>query len=119
MNSIIKKLPAMAEAREKENQEFRIFLKGCDPVKVDKIVQQLYQEYSTEYDCTDCGNCCRKLTLTISHEEIRKIARELNLGEEEFKDKFIEREMAEGDRKSTRLNSSHVRISYAVFCLKK
>ena len=23
------------------------------------------------------------------------------------------------DRKSTRLNSSHVRISYAVFCLKK
>src|SRR3989442_9415208 len=26
---------------------------------------------------------------------------------------------AVGDRKSTRLNSSHVRISYAVFCLKK
>src|SRR5215813_15233714 len=24
-----------------------------------------------------------------------------------------------GDRKSTRLNSSHVRIAYAVFCLKK
>src|SRR5690606_21188648 len=26
---------------------------------------------------------------------------------------------AESDRKSTRLNSSHVKISYAVFCLKK
>src|SRR5438067_7248841 len=26
---------------------------------------------------------------------------------------------AQGDRKSTRLNSSHVSISYAVFCLKK
>src|SRR5437870_11229737 len=26
---------------------------------------------------------------------------------------------ANGDRKSTRLNSSHVAISYAVFCLKK
>src|SRR5690606_41250752 len=26
---------------------------------------------------------------------------------------------SEGDRKSTRLNSSHVKISYAVFCLKK
>src|SRR5690625_667763 len=25
----------------------------------------------------------------------------------------------DGDRKSTRLNSSHVAISYAVFCLKK
>src|SRR5690554_7762002 len=28
-------------------------------------------------------------------------------------------QVAKGDRKSTRLNSSHVRISYAVFCLKK
>src|SRR3989442_3481953 len=28
-------------------------------------------------------------------------------------------DLDERDRKSTRLNSSHVRISYAVFCLKK
>src|SRR5436305_10115038 len=28
-------------------------------------------------------------------------------------------EVPKRDRKSTRLNSSHVRISYAVFCLKK
>src|SRR2546426_5043742 len=28
-------------------------------------------------------------------------------------------ELAPGDRKSTRLNSSHLVISYAVFCLKK
>src|SRR3989442_6979187 len=27
--------------------------------------------------------------------------------------------LVRGDRKSTRLNSSHVRISYAVFCLKE
>src|SRR5690554_6971819 len=30
-----------------------------------------------------------------------------------------ERTHRDRDRKSTRLNSSHVRISYAVFCLKK
>src|SRR5690606_42054088 len=29
------------------------------------------------------------------------------------------RAVEQGDRKSTRLNSSHVKISYAVFCLKK
>src|SRR3712207_7330849 len=28
-------------------------------------------------------------------------------------------QVGEGDRKSTRLNSSHANISYAVFCLKK
>src|SRR5690554_5534462 len=32
---------------------------------------------------------------------------------------FIAQQKNVGDRKSTRLNSSHVRISYAVFCLKK
>src|SRR3712207_8978263 len=31
----------------------------------------------------------------------------------------IEREALQKDRKSTRLNSSHANISYAVFCLKK
>src|SRR5258708_39582715 len=31
----------------------------------------------------------------------------------------IARQLSEGDRKSTRLNSSHQIISYAVFCLKK
>src|SRR5215471_9131473 len=31
----------------------------------------------------------------------------------------VARVRALGDRKSTRLNSSHVEISYAVFCLKK
>src|SRR3712207_8506085 len=31
----------------------------------------------------------------------------------------LQRGAPEGDRKSTRLNSSHANISYAVFCLKK
>src|SRR5262245_65438698 len=32
--------------------------------------------------------------------------------------RFVERVRRQGDRKSTRLNSSHLGISYAVFCLK-
>src|SRR5690554_7771546 len=32
---------------------------------------------------------------------------------------FAQQQPDRQDRKSTRLNSSHVRISYAVFCLKK
>src|SRR5207249_11318858 len=38
-----------------------------------------------------------------------------DLGEISLRD----RRNRQGDRKSTRLNSSHVSISYAVFCLKK
>src|SRR5207302_9434901 len=34
-------------------------------------------------------------------------------------DEMLVDNFSAGDRKSTRLNSSHVKISYAVFCLKK
>src|SRR5690606_40223684 len=44
---------------------------------------------------------------SITHPLIRRRAEEL------------ERAAPAEDRKSTRLNSSHVKISYAVFCLKK
>src|SRR5215208_7999878 len=44
---------------------------------------------------------------TPHEEELRALAAELGMGERVR------------DRKSTRLNSSHVAISYAVFCLKK
>src|SRR5690625_5739610 len=41
------------------------------------------------------------------------------LAKAEVSDQLKERIFPQLDRKSTRLNSSHVAISYAVFCLKK
>src|SRR3712207_7873878 len=38
---------------------------------------------------------------------------------DEFEEVHVELRGGRGDRKSTRLNSSHANISYAVFCLKK
>src|SRR5690349_23128965 len=35
------------------------------------------------------------------------------------RNRWVCKPISPGDRKSTRLNSSHVEISYAVFCLKK
>src|SRR3712207_6948514 len=59
----------------------------------------------------------------------REFLRRVNVGGESMKDDDIQRVHdisgkyrwtdASGDRKSTRLNSSHANISYAVFCLKK
>src|SRR5690625_7036351 len=43
----------------------------------------------------------------------------LNLEHEFYKKTIPTEDRMEGDRKSTRLNSSHVAISYAVFCLIK
>src|SRR5439155_10056039 len=49
-------------------------------------------------------------TVSPQREAFRRGLRELD---------WIEGQLVIKDRKSTRLNSSHVAISYAVFCLKK
>src|SRR5690554_7387601 len=58
-------------------------------------------------------NCVTKVVTNLAYLEVKDgafhlIERAPGVSVEEIK-----------DRKSTRLNSSHVRISYAVFCLKK
>src|SRR2546426_7830005 len=53
--------------------------------------------------CGECQHC--RLVLKLSHPDVHW---------------FVPVELSKkGDRKSTRLNSSHLVISYAVFCLKK
>src|SRR3712207_7926307 len=46
-----------------------------------------------------------------------RVVRELHGARRDEPNAF--RELSDRDRKSTRLNSSHANISYAVFCLKK
>src|SRR5690554_7456501 len=52
----------------------------------------------------------------VSLVHLRQFSQELKPGKD-LADRLWHRNIR--DRKSTRLNSSHVRISYAVFCLKK
>src|SRR3712207_7028674 len=49
----------------------------------------------------------------------RMIHRIVNLPSVTLTAPVIDGDLTSGDRKSTRLNSSHANISYAVFCLKK
>src|SRR5690606_39358465 len=67
------------------------------------------------YTCCELRrNAVRPLLVHLSDQPVR-------LGERRVDDRRgIEEPAATAeDRKSTRLNSSHVKISYAVFCLKK
>src|SRR3989442_6807130 len=64
------------------------------------------------------------LLLEVSDSTLRISATDLELGVRCGCSAKVKKEgsgtvPAKRDRKSTRLNSSHVRISYAVFCLKK
>src|SRR3712207_8302046 len=55
---------------------------------------------------------------TTAMRRLSTLGRELRDAQTELAHSEL-RHLAEQDRKSTRLNSSHANISYAVFCLKK
>src|SRR5690349_22342613 len=63
-----------------------------------------------------CGNSGGKLSGRRGVHAERRIRLR---GEFQFEQHIGDRHSNKIDRKSTRLNSSHVEISYAVFCLKK
>src|SRR3712207_1153168 len=51
--------------------------------------------------------------------EIQKLRKQYGADRQGFSQAMMALQKERGDRKSTRLNSSHANISYAVFCLKK
>src|SRR5690554_7251668 len=99
----------------KEGQEVHLFVRdtgiGISPNKQKEVFEAFRQEdesRSKRYGGTGLGlTLCKTLTEAMGGQiELQSQKHEGST--------FIIR-----DRKSTRLNSSHVRISYAVFCLKK
>src|SRR3984885_4724293 len=64
---------------------------------------------------------CEVMYISGSYDEIKRYFYSCLCGDSPLFNSLYISQMAvfQSDRKSTRLNSSHVRISYAVFCLKK
>src|SRR5256885_12842188 len=63
--------------------------------------------------CSHCRSCSRRKLSCASELE------DLSIGTHALSECLVSLETFGKDRKSTRLNSSHLVISYAVFCLKK
>src|SRR5256885_8588715 len=76
---------------------------------------------ATESLCSDCQDrLARGETLPRARRRMRVVELPINASEDRVVGAIdIEAAIKSGDRKSTRLNSSHLVISYAVFCLKK
>src|SRR5690554_6690915 len=115
------------EATGVYHQKFAYFLDDRNislsivlPNKMSNYMRTL--EIKTITDKTSSQAICRfglerKLDAWVRPKEIFRKLQQLTRERSQIID---ERTVAKNqDRKSTRLNSSHVRISYAVFCLKK
>src|SRR5690606_12809977 len=90
------------------------------------VESMITQDYKDEYEIIIVANNCldalfeklqgyaeKSKNIRLFRTSIGQLAFNLNYGFDQAKGDYVVR-----DRKSTRLNSSHVKISYAVFCLK-
>src|SRR5699024_11755915 len=98
---------------------------GCDPLAAAAL---LHVPYPCTTSLVSQGNAwsgrvgCRRGQYDRDHERERTAAgpgQDARRRRQPCRDRRLHPLLRPTDRKSTRLNSSHVSISYAVFCLKK
>src|SRR5690625_6628134 len=99
--------------------------RGVDPQRDPEGAKNLIGEVITDYDLRSLRGSVPRL------EDVDTVAKTLHdliigfgplqpfLDDDSIEEIWINEPSLVLDRKSTRLNSSHVAISYAVFCLKK
>src|SRR5690606_13633517 len=78
-------------------------------------IVELFRTYKSKYEALEQA---KQILLDENDEDLREMAKE-EIAELDEVVPALEEQLKVIDRKSTRLNSSHVKISYAVFCLKK
>jgi uncharacterized protein len=86
----LEKIAAAAVEKEEENLLFRTFLNHQDTVAIDQQTQKLNSEIEPKINCTECGNCCKSLMITLTEDDCTRLAPELNLSNKQFKDKYTE-----------------------------
>lgn len=86
----LEKIKQLAAERESENDAFRTFLKAKDSKKIDSVVHALNDAISPEIDCTQCGNCCKSLLISVTKKETERLAGLLQTSITETKAKYIE-----------------------------
>src|ERR1017187_2798525 len=67
----------LGEKKRDENLKFRRFMKAHD--HSDRILRRIAQGIEDQIDCTQCANCCRVSTVTITDRDVERLARYLRV----------------------------------------
>src|SRR5215203_2816 len=122
IQDLIDELGRLPGIGPKSAQRIAFFLLDSDPEDVRRFASTLTEVKAKVHFCSICGNVTVDTECRICADPRRDLS--VICVVEESKDVVAIERTREfrgryQDRKSTRLNSSHANISYAVFCLKK
>ena len=65
-------------------------MKGGNSTQIDKVVHELFDFYSSNIDCTKCGNCCRVMKPQILKKDLKSLSLVTNLTLDEFKKEYTQ-----------------------------
>ena len=95
----ITRIEELARRKTDENWRFRRFLKESDLTveAIDAIVHRLYKSVSQQIDCLTCANCCKMISPSLDSKDTKRLARSLDLTEDEFRSEYLKRNEEDGE----------------------
>lgn len=93
---ILKDLEKLAALKWEENNRFRRWLKDKDAKEVEDTADRMGRAVAAEIDCTQCGNCCKALTIVPKSSDIHRLSDHLGIDAHDFKEKYLKQDH-EGD----------------------
>jgi len=99
----------LGEKKRDENLKFRRFMKAHD--HSDRILRRIAQGIEDQIDCTQCANCCRVLTVTVTERDVERLARYLRVSAA----RFVADYTAEGDEEDQGRILRHTKEAGCVF----
>lgn len=73
------------KSRSSENiKKYKIFLNRIDKTKAIRILPELHQEAFKKINCLDCAACCKNYSPRFKQQDIKRIAKSLNMKERDF-----------------------------------
>lgn len=82
-------LQKAVQQKPAENIFFRKFLRNLSAEKTDKIIHRLNKKITPEIDCTQCGNCCKKLEPALNETELTMLAQQKKCEPEDFRREHV------------------------------
>ncbi|MBX7241919.1 MAG: YkgJ family cysteine cluster protein [Bacteroidia bacterium] len=80
-----------ARQKESENYTFRTFLKRFSAKEIDEKLHRIAKEETEATDCTQCGNCCKKLMASPEPKAIKALSVATGCDSPEaFKEKYLQ-----------------------------